>query len=406
MDILMTMLAIVATVSAFVGSIVGNIVASELYDQTPRLARWMIERAASKLNEDQRSSRLEEWLAHAEACGGNLSQLWHACGCCFAALRLKRGPSASSAYVRVVPPIFDHRRSQTTLRSQIIMNGIGIHSGLPVCLKLGPALADAGYIFVRTGPTDGHRTCHAVGASIIAAEFATVLGDHEGPLVSTAEHLLAALRGMGVDNATIEIDGPEIPIMDGSAADFVAAIDQAGVVALSASRRFIQVLKPIRVAMGDSFGELRPYAAGFRAEVEIDFANLAIGRQSYMFDLNPEQFRHEICRARTFGCMNDIARLWRAGFALGASFDNSVVFDETRLLNTEGLRYADECARHKALDLVGDLALAGLPMLGAYRSVRGGHKLNHAVLNALMADQSAWRIIEVDQHYGNRGDCV
>ena len=253
---------------------------------------------------------------------------------------------------------------------------------------------DAGFIFVRTGPDGCDREVQASAESVIATEFATVLGDREGPLVSTAEHVLAALRGMGVDNAIIEIDGPEVPIMDGSAAPFVAAIDQAGIVTQSASRRFIQVLKPVQVAIGDSFGELRPYAAGFRAEVEIDFANPVIGRQSYVLDLNPERFRREISRARTFGCMNDVARLWSAGFALGASFENSVVFDETRLLNTEGLRYADECARHKVLDVIGDLALAGLPLLGAFRSVRGGHKLNHAVLTALMADRSAWRVIE------------
>jgi UDP-3-O-[3-hydroxymyristoyl] N-acetylglucosamine deacetylase len=236
----------------------------------------------------------------------------------------------------------------------------------------------------------------ATAESVISTEFATVLGDREGPLVSTAEHVLAALRGMGVDNATIEIDGPEVPIMDGSSAAFVAAIDQAGILTQSASRRFIQVLKPVQVTMGDCFGELRPHAAGFRAELEIDFANPVIGRQSYVLDLSPERFRREICRARTFGCMNDVARLWSAGFALGASFENSVVFDDTRLLNTEGLRYTDECARHKVLDVIGDLALAGLPLLGAYRSVRGGHKLNHAVLTALMADRSAWRVVEAE----------
>jgi UDP-3-O-[3-hydroxymyristoyl] N-acetylglucosamine deacetylase len=199
---------------------------------------------------------------------------------------------------------------------------------------------------------------------------------------------------MGVDNAVIEVDGPEVPIMDGSSAPFVAAIDQAGIVTQSAVRRFIQVLKPVQVAIGDSFGELRPFAGGFRAEVEIDFVNPLIGRQSYTFDLNAENFRREISRARTFGCMNDVARLWSAGFALGASFENSVVFDETRLLNAEGLRFSDECARHKVLDAVGDLALAGLPLLGAYRSVRGGHKLNHAVLTEFLADRSAWRVVE------------
>jgi UDP-3-O-[3-hydroxymyristoyl] N-acetylglucosamine deacetylase len=283
---------------------------------------------------------------------------------------------------------------QTTLRSQATVTGVGVHSGLPVSLTIGPALLDAGFIFVRTGLEGSDREVRATAQSVIATAFATVLGDGQGPLVSTAEHVLAALRGLGVDNAIIEIDGPEVPIMDGSAAAFVSAIDQAGIVSQSGLRRFIEVLKPVQVAMGDSFGELRPYAAGFRAEVEIDFANPVIGRQKYAFELNPERFRREIARARTFGCMNDVARLWSSGFSLGASFENTVVFDETRLLNPEGLRYSDECARHKVLDAVGDLALAGLPLLGIYRSLRGGHKLNHAVLTALMADRSAWRVLE------------
>jgi len=285
---------------------------------------------------------------------------------------------------------------QTTLRSQATVTGVGVHSGLPVNLTIGPASLDAGFIFVRTGLEGSDREVRAEAESVIATEFATVLGDREGPLVSTAEHVLAALRGMGVDNATIEVDGPEVPIMDGSAAAFVAAIDQAGVVSQSAARRFIQVLKPVQVAIGDSFGELRPYSAGFRADVEIDFANPVIGRQVYSLDLSPERFRREISRARTFGCVNDVARLWSAGFALGASFENSVVFDETRLLNSEGLRYSDECVRHKVLDVIGDLALAGLPLLGAFRSVRGGHKLNHAVLTALLADRTAYRVVESD----------
>jgi UDP-3-O-[3-hydroxymyristoyl] N-acetylglucosamine deacetylase len=292
---------------------------------------------------------------------------------------------------------------QTTLRSQATVTGVGVHSGLSVSLTLGPAPVDAGFIFVRTGLDDADREVPALADSVIATDLATVLGDRDGPLVSTAEHVLAALRGMDIDNATIEVDGPEVPIMDGSSAAFVAAIDQAGIVTQSAARRFIQVLKPVQVAIGDSFGELRPYANGFRAEVEIDFANPVIGRQNYSLDLSPASFRREISRARTFGCMNDVARLWSAGFALGASFENSVVFDETRLLNAEGLRYSDECARHKMLDVVGDLALAGLPLLGAYRSVRGGHKLNHAVLTALMADHSAWRVVEAETARRPRG---
>jgi UDP-3-O-[3-hydroxymyristoyl] N-acetylglucosamine deacetylase len=283
---------------------------------------------------------------------------------------------------------------QTTLRSQATVTGVGVHSGKPVNLTIGPASLDAGFVFVRTGLEGRDREVKAVVGSVIATELATVLGDRDGALVSTAEHVLAALRGMGVDNATIEIDGPEVPIMDGSAAPFVAAIDQAGVISQSAPRRFIQVLKPVQVAMGASLGELRPNASGFRAEIEIDFKSPVIGRQVYNFDLSPERFRREIARARTFGFMSDVARLWSAGFALGSSFENSLVFDDQRLLNPEGLRYADECVRHKVLDAIGDLALAGLPLLGTYRSVRGGHKLNHAVLTALLADRTAWRVVE------------
>jgi UDP-3-O-[3-hydroxymyristoyl] N-acetylglucosamine deacetylase len=292
---------------------------------------------------------------------------------------------------------------QTTLRSQATVIGVGVHSGLPVSLTLGPASVDAGFVFVRTGLDGCDREVQANAEAVISTEFATVLGDRQGPLVSTAEHVLAALRGMGVDNATIEVDGPEVPIMDGSAAAFVAAIEQAGIVTQSASRRFIQVLKPVQVTMGASFGELRPYAAGFRAEVEIDFTNPVIGRQNYTLDLSADRFRREISRARTFGCMNDVARLWSAGFALGSSFENSVVYDQTRILNAEGLRYPDECARHKVLDVIGDLALAGLPLLGAFRSVRGGHKLNHAVLTALLADRSAWRVVEAEPARRPRG---
>jgi len=262
---------------------------------------------------------------------------------------------------------------------------------------MGPAPVDAGFIFVRVNPDGSEREVRATAKAVTATAFATVLGDRDGPIVSTAEHVLAALRGMGVDNATIEVDGPEVPIMDGSAAAFVAAIDQAGIVEQSAPRRFIQVLKPIQVKMGESVAELRPYADGFRADIEIDFANPVIGRQNFSLDLNPASFRREVSRARTFGCVSDVAKLWEAGFALGASFENSVVFDETHLLNAEGLRYADECARHKVLDVIGDLALAGLPLLASFRSVRGGHKLNHAVLTALLADRSAWRVVEAER---------
>jgi UDP-3-O-[3-hydroxymyristoyl] N-acetylglucosamine deacetylase len=213
-------------------------------------------------------------------------------------------------------------------------------------------------------------------------------------LCSTAEHLLAALRGLHVDNAIIEIDGPEVPIMDGSAAAFVDAIDQAGLTARALPRRYIEVIKPVRVVTDGAFGELRPYSHGFRVEAEIEFNHPLIGKQALALDIEPKTFRREIARARTFGFMRDVAKLWSAGYALGASFDNTLVISEERVLNPDGLRFTDEFVRHKVLDAVGDLALAGQPLLAAYRTVRGGHKLNHAVLSALMADRSAWRVVE------------
>ena len=261
-----------------------------------------------------------------------------------------------------------------------------------------PALANTGIVFVRVGQ-DGQsdREVRADVRAVTATEFATVIGDANGPLCSTAEHVLAALTGLGVDNAIIEIDGPEAPIMDGSAAPFVAAIDRAGIVTLSAARRYTKVLKPVRVANGDSYGELRPHPQGFRIELEIDFSHPLIGRQSVGIELDPETFRRELARARTFGFMRDVAKLWNAGYALGASFENTLVVTDDRVLNPEGLRYADEFVRHKALDAIGDLSLAGAPLLCAYRSMRGGHKLNHAVLSALMADRSAWTVVEAHE---------
>ncbi|KAB2876171.1 MAG: UDP-3-O-acyl-N-acetylglucosamine deacetylase [Pseudorhodoplanes sp.] len=292
---------------------------------------------------------------------------------------------------------------QTTLRDQIAVTGVGVHSGIPVTLTLHPADADTGIVFARIDANGREREVCADYRSVTATELATVLGDASGVLCSTAEHVLAALRGLGVDNAVVELDGPEVPIMDGSAAPFVAAIDQVGVAVTNAPRRYIEVRKPVRVARGESWGELRPYAHGFRVEIEIAFDNPLIGRQSIATDVEPDHFRRELSRARTFGFMKDVSALWSAGKALGAGFENTVVMSENRVLNPEGLRYPDEFVRHKALDAVGDLALAGAPLLGAYRSMRGGHKLNHAVLTALMSDPSAWALVEAEPARRVRG---
>ncbi len=284
---------------------------------------------------------------------------------------------------------------QTTLRDEVAVSGLGVHSGKPVTLTLTPADDDAGIVFRRVSADGGvEREIRADVRAVTATELATVLGDAAGPICSTAEHLLAAMRGLNVDNVIVEIDGPEVPIMDGSAAAFVDALDQAGLTTRAMPRRYIEVLKPIRVVKGNALGELRPYEHGFRVEAEIDFDHPLIGKQALALDIEPASFRREIARARTFGFMKDVAKLWGAGFALGASFDNTLVISEDRVLNPEGLRFADEFVRHKVLDAIGDLALAGQPLIAAYKTICGRHKLNHAVLSALMADTSAWRVVE------------
>ena len=285
---------------------------------------------------------------------------------------------------------------QTTLRDHVAVSGVGVHSGRPVTLTLHPADDDVGIVF-QSVAADGNieREIRADVRAVTATEFATVLGDASGPLCSTAEHLLAALRGLGVDNVVVEMDGPEVPIMDGSSAPFVDAIDQAGITARALPRRYIEVIKPVRVSSKDgALGELRPYSHGFRVEAEIEFDHPLIGKQALALDIEPKIFRREIARARTFGFMKDVAKLWGAGYALGASFANTLVITEDRVLNPDGLRFSDEFVRHKILDAIGDLALAGQPLLAAYRTVRGGHKLNHAVLTALMANPTAWRVIQ------------
>lgn len=244
-------------------------------------------------------------------------------------------------------------------------------------------------MFVRIGG-DGraNQELRADVRSVYATDFATVLGDRAGPLCATAEHILAALCGLGVDNATIEIDGPEVPILDGSAEPFVEAIDRAGVVNTARPRRYLKVLKPVRVANGRSVGELRPYEFGFRVETEIDFDHPLIGRQTFAIDLDATTFRQAVARARTFGFMSDVAKLWSAGYALGANFDNTLVLAEDRVLNPDGLRFPDEFVRHKILDVIGDFSLLGRPLRGRIRARATGHRHNVAMVRQLIAAAS------------------
>jgi len=284
---------------------------------------------------------------------------------------------------------------QKTVADRVEVHGSGVHSAAPARIVINPADSDHGVVFMRTGMEDGsERLIEADWRNIRQTALCTVIGDRAGATVATIEHLMAAFAGLGVDNALVEIDGPETPIMDGSAAQFVAAIDAVGLVTQARRRKFLKVLKSVYVEHGRSRAELKPWDAGFRVDVEIDFEGAAIGRQRRAFDIDPQTFRSEIAKARTFGFVADVKRLWAAGFALGSNLENSVAIDGDRVLNPEGLRYADEFVRHKALDAVGDLSLAGAPLLGAYVAHRPGHSLNAAVLAALFADKSNYEVVE------------
>lgn len=283
-------------------------------------------------------------------------------------------------------------RMQKTIRSRIDFAGIGVHSGKPIQMSLLPADAGTGIVFVRAGEAAADAEIPALVGKVTATELCTVLGGAEGMCVATVEHLLAALTALGVDNATVELDGPEVPVMDGSAGAFVAEIDRVGLRPLNAARRFIRVLKPVRVEIGAGYAELRPFG-GRRFEVGIEYESPLIGRQDLTLDLTPARFRTEIARARTFGFMADVQRLWAAGYALGSSLENSVAIGDDRIVNPEGLRWPDEFVRHKMLDAIGDLALAGAPILGHFRSFRGGHRLNAAVVAALLDDRDAWTMV-------------
>ena len=281
---------------------------------------------------------------------------------------------------------------QTTLAREIEVTGTGVHSGAPASVVLHPAPADTG---LRFWVTKRGKIVSEIPADVSAVKnltLCTVIGDDRGVTVGTVEHLLSALRGLSVDNCYIEIDSREVPIMDGSAAAFVRAIDAVGLSELSAPRKFIKVLKPVRVQDGNCWGELAPHS-GFHLDVEIEFSSAVIGRQRMNLDLNPGNYRNEIASARTFGFMRDVETLWKSGLALGATLENTVAIGDDRIMNPEGLRYPQEFVRHKMLDAIGDLALAGAPLLGAYRSVRGGHRLNAHVLQAMFADADAWTYV-------------
>ncbi|MFQ5983879.1 MAG: UDP-3-O-acyl-N-acetylglucosamine deacetylase, partial [Alphaproteobacteria bacterium] len=285
---------------------------------------------------------------------------------------------------------------QRTVRAPIACTGVGLHSGEKVSMTLHPAAADAGIVFRRPDIVDGGGLVRAHFSNVCRTLMCTTLRNEAGVTVSTVEHLMAALAGCGIDNLLVEIDGPEVPIMDGSAAPFVFLMECAGIVEQEALRRAIQVMKPVRVGHGTRFASLVP-SDRFSVSFEIAFDNPLIARQERSFEVTEQVFKDEVSAARTFGFVEDVAALRARGLVRGGSLDNAVVVSGTKVLNEEGLRYEDEFVRHKVLDSIGDLYLAGAPLLAHFHGICSGHPLHYRLLKALDADPTAWREVVLDE---------
>lgn len=277
-----------------------------------------------------------------------------------------------------------------TLASSVRCTGIGLHSGKPVDLCLRPSAAGTGILFVRTD-LEPHVRFPARSEWVRDTFLATTLGNGEARL-STVEHLIAALSGLGVDNCTVEVSGPELPIMDGSASAFVYLLNQVGLRAQNRMRRRLVIRRTLEVREGNRSVRVLP-SRDFKVSVEIDYDHPAIARQSLLNRrVTPEFFSRQIAPARTFGFLRDVQQLQAHGLALGGSLQNAIVLDDSSVLNREGLRFPDEFVRHKLLDLVGDLALLGLPLQGHVKAVRSGHGLHRALLAEIRANPSCWTV--------------
>jgi len=280
---------------------------------------------------------------------------------------------------------------QRTLKSLVHAKGVGLHTGQKINLTLRPAQPDTGIVFRRVdlpSPVDIPARADLVGETRLSSCLV-----HQDVKVYTVEHLMSALAGMGVDNAYVDLDGPEVPIMDGSAAPFVLLVQQAGLEEQAAPKRFLRVLRAVEIHDGDKWARLEPYE-GLRLQFSIVFNHPVIDRtrQSVNVDFAETSYLKEIARARTFGFMHEVEQLREDGLALGGGLDNALVLDEFRLLNADGLRFADEFIRHKVLDAIGDLYLLGRPLLGAYSAHKSGHALNNRLLRALVGDAAAWEM--------------
>ena len=285
-----------------------------------------------------------------------------------------------------------NEQHEHTLAGPAICAGVGVHSGERVRLSIRPAPAGHGVVFVRADVRDRDNRVPVSGEAVVDARLNTTIANAEGVTVSTIEHLMAALAALGVSNAVIELDGPELPIMDGSALPFVQLLDRAGFRRQETPQRFIEVLEPIEVVEGDKWARLTP-CDRYEMAFEIDFDSAAIGNQRVDFVVDEQTFRDEICAARTFGFAHEVEALRRAGLARGGSLENAVVIDGDAILNPGGLRMEREFVRHKALDAIGDLYVLGAPLLARYEGFKGGHALNNKLVREMLARPEAWLVV-------------
>ena len=277
---------------------------------------------------------------------------------------------------------------QKTLKSKISFSGIGLHTGINAKVCVYPAPTDTGIIFIRTDKKDNNKI-HAIWTNVSSTKLSTTISNKYDVSVATIEHLMSALSGMHIDNAMIEINGPEVPIMDGSSEPFVKLIEKSGVKDQDKKRKFIRVLKEVKIKYKDSYVSLKPNDQ-FSIDFEIDFPSSVINHQSCQLQMINGNYKKDISKARTFGFENEVDDLRKAGYALGGSLSNAVVVGKDKILNKEGLRYNDEFVRHKILDSIGDLYLAGCPVIGFFKGIKSGHKLNNDLLKELLSNNSNW----------------
>ncbi len=284
---------------------------------------------------------------------------------------------------------------QTTIRRPVKAAGIGLHTGKPVSVRIRPAGAGMGICFIRRD-VDPTMIIPAKAAFVVDTRFATTIGA-EHATVSTVEHLMAAFAGLGIDNAIVEIDGPEVPAMDGSAAPFMALMIEAGRKELSRPRRYMKITEPVSLAHEGRSITVEP-ASGFFVSFDIEFDHHIIARQHYELEVNRENFINRIGISRTFGFLREVEMMRSHGLALGGSLDNAIVIDDDAILNSEGLRFSDEFVRHKILDLIGDMALLGMPVIGRVTAVKSGHDLHHRLVAMLLERTETWKVVELDGH--------